>query len=111
MPEGKRVRRKGPPAKGYLREWRLHMGYMSQGDLAKATKELTRATICRLETGSIPYRKKHLLILAKVLKCTPGQILDENPQETKTLNQLFRVLTEEQRHQLLRIAREMKEGN
>lgn len=118
MAKQKRDRRKAallsPPDKGFLREWRESKGYLSQGDLAKATAKydggLTRQTICRLETGSIPYRKKHLLILAKTLGCTPSALLGENPKEHNPLRDLIRSMSEAQLRELFRRAKELVEG-
>jgi DNA-binding Xre family transcriptional regulator len=85
----------------YLRAWRLFRGYASQGDLAKASG-ITRATICRLESGAMPYRQWLLEKLAKVLDCAPVDLIGTDPTAQVTIAQIYRRLSEDDRKRALK---------
>jgi transcriptional regulator with XRE-family HTH domain len=72
----------------FIRQWREHRGFKTQGDLAQVTG-ITRATISRLESGALPYRKHLLVTLANALDCTPVDLLGHDPAKQPTVIQIY----------------------
>ena len=61
----------------YIREWRVHR-QMSQAQLAVAIG-ITRPYFTMIEGGRRTYNQTFLEAAAKVLRCTPGDLLDRPP--------------------------------
>ena len=62
-----------------IAKWREYRGIESQSELAKLSG-ITRATVCRLENGTLPWRQWLLERLAAVLQCEPAQLITTNPK-------------------------------
>jgi predicted DNA-binding transcriptional regulator AlpA/DNA-binding Xre family transcriptional regulator len=58
----------------FIQEWRIARGFKTQSEFARASG-IERATICRLESGALPWRKHWLEKLAAALDCTPADLL------------------------------------
>lgn len=79
-----------PPAKdNTIRLWRIFRGFDSQGELADACG-LTRATVSRLESGAMDWRKDQLEALAKALACSPSDLIDTDPNLQADVFKIFR---------------------
>lgn len=86
-------------SKNNIRNWRLFRGIKNHGALAKLTEgvdggiAMTRATICRLESGKLRYREDQLDVLAVVLKCTPTDLIGTDPFNAGDIFTIYRRLT------------------
>jgi transcriptional regulator with XRE-family HTH domain len=91
-----RAAAKVPPKRregNFVRHWRLFRGYATQDVLAEKSG-VTRVTISRLESGALPYRQSVLEKLAAALDCTPGDLIERDPQSTITIVQIYSRLSE-----------------
>lgn len=79
-----------------IRLWRIFRGFDSQGDLADATG-LTRATISRLESGAMDWRKEQLQALAVALACSPSDLIDTDPNLQADIFKIYRRIPAKKR--------------
>lgn len=96
------LRRRGPSLKpaNYIRAWREFRGITSQGQMALKAG-MTRPTISRLESGAMPYRQKALEQLARVLECTPSDLIGSDPNAMGAIFQIYERIPESLRPQAL----------
>jgi transcriptional regulator with XRE-family HTH domain len=79
----------------YLREWRKHRG-LTQAALA-AAMGIDRTLICKTETYKLRYNQDLLEAAARVLQCTPAELLVRDPNDPHGLwAELERMTAEEQ---------------
>jgi transcriptional regulator with XRE-family HTH domain len=62
----------------YLRAWREFRDIAAKE--AAARLDMDKSSLSRLERGLTPYEQYHLEILAELYKCTPGDLLNADPQ-------------------------------
>lgn len=89
-------------AANYIRAWRLHRGFATQGELAKKSG-ITRATISRLESGTLPYRQWQLEQLSETLNCKPHDLIGTDPRMQASIFQIYQRLPEEAQKQALKV--------
>lgn len=93
-----------------IRNWRLFRGIKSQQALAQLTfgikgmEALTRATLCRLESGNLRYREDQLDVLSIVLKCTPTDLIGVNPFRSGDIFLIYRGLPAAKQAQIDKLA-------
>jgi len=68
---------KPPLGKTFIKAWRKHRA-MSQEALASAV-EITTASLSRIENNKQPYNQRQLELMATALKCSPGDLIDRDP--------------------------------
>jgi DNA-binding Xre family transcriptional regulator len=93
------------PAKqsaNHIRAWRLHRGFATQGDLAKKSG-ITRATISRLESGTLPYRQWQLEKLSVALDCKPHDLIGTDPNLSASIFQIYQSLSEAGQKRAIRL--------
>ena len=89
-------------AANYIRAWRLHRGFATQGELAKKSG-ITRATISRLESGTLPYRQWQLEQLSETLNCKPHDLIGTDPRMQASIFQIYQRLPEEAQKQAMKV--------
>ncbi|PWJ80601.1 DNA-binding XRE family transcriptional regulator [Pseudaminobacter salicylatoxidans] len=76
-----------PLGNHFLKEWREHFK-LDQEELAERIN-LSRTTISKIETKDSPYSQRILEAIAEVYRCSPAQLLMQNPSRPDSLVQLF----------------------
>lgn len=92
-----------------IRNWRLFRDFKSQTELWKACMphgSITRPVLSKLESGLADYRQVHLETLAKVLNCSPGDLIDVNPFQFGTVFDMYKHLKPEDKEAIERIIRD-----
>lgn len=96
----------GPP-RHFIREWREFRD-LSQERLADRV-DVSRGTISQLENGAIAYTQAMLEALADALSCEPADLINRNPIEDEQIWSLWKMLSEAQRKQAIRVLRALKD--
>lgn len=100
-----------PPGPGpehkltFLKQWREYRR-LTQPALAELVG-WSVGNVSQMERGLQGYSDEGLALLAKALKCTPGQILDVNPLDDNAIWSLWVRAKPRQRETLLEVAKEM----
>lgn len=71
----------------FLKEWREHFN-LGQEELAERIN-LSRTTISKIETKDSPYSQRILEAAAEVYKCSPAQLLMQDPNRADSFVPLF----------------------
>lgn len=79
----------------YLKEWRKHRG-LTQVQLAEAM-EISRSYLTMIERGDRRYDQHFLEAAAKVLECTPGDLIARSPGAGQRIDELLASATEDDR--------------
>lgn len=85
----------------YIREWRIFRG-MTQKDVADKMK-FTNGALSQLETGRTAYRQDMLEALAKALECSPGDLLNIDPNTGPDFYNEYGRMTEKQKAVALKV--------
>ena len=102
IPVGMADEPKKPLGQTYIRAWRKHR-QKTQAQVAEAL-DITEASVSRIEKGTQPYNQRQLEQLAQFLNCSPGDLLDRDPNEDSvSLDLLFRDVRPDQREQVKRV--------
>lgn len=119
-PDGVNSVRTEASEKHFIRAWRIFRGYAFQQDLAediqknlpklsklfpylsigKGKNGFTRATISRIESGSLRYNEDQLDVLAYMLKTTPGDLIKTDPYNSGSIFLIYPHLTAAQKKKL-----------
>jgi hypothetical protein len=118
-----------PSKKHHIRAWRLFRGYATQQELCndiarnlsklsrafphlsigKTSNGFTRATLCRIENGTLRFNEDQLDVLAYMLKTTPGDLIKTDPFNSGSIFVIYSHLTAPQRKKLDDMAAKMIE--
>jgi transcriptional regulator with XRE-family HTH domain len=101
-----------------IRNWRIFRGYQSHQELAAATqaadpsgKGILRATICRLESGTLRYTEEKIELLAKTLQVAPRDLIGTNPNNAGDIFAIYAQLPPRQQAQLKAQAEQLRASN
>ena len=101
--------------RNHIRDWRVYLELGSQGDLAALTVQedpkgegLTRATICRLESGVLAYKEYQIELLAKVMKLDAHVLVGVNPFDDADVISLYTRLSQRDRKKVEAFVRTLK---
>lgn len=92
-----------PLSRHYIRDWRIHRK-LTQERLAELVG-LTHGAISQLETGKVAYVQDTIEIIARVLACTPADLIGRPPGTVAEIDELLRRATPYQLEQALTIIR------
>lgn len=85
----------------YIWEWRRKHGLTSEG-LAEASG-IQRSLLSQLETGSKRVNIDHLIMLAKVFDCHPGDLLRSPEDKFTKLSMMFEDIPENEQDKALKL--------
>lgn len=98
------------PSRNFIAEWRRYRGIATQTELAALTG-ITRATICRLENGTLPWRQRQLEPIALALGCQPHDLIATNPVEMASILQIYNAIPENRRVHALKVMQSFADAN
>lgn len=84
----------------YVRAWRLYRGIKSQTRCAELAG-MTRPSLSRLESGTLPYRQWMLEKLAAVLDTSPANLIGVDPYVSADIFKIYTALPEDHRREAL----------
>ncbi|WP_296591107.1 helix-turn-helix transcriptional regulator [Roseibium sp.] len=93
----------------YIWEWRKKHGMTSES-LAEASG-IQRSLLSQLETGSKRVNVDHLLLLARVFNCHPGDLMRSPEDDFSELSKLFEGIPETEREKALKLLSAFSEDN
>ncbi len=92
-----------PTNRTFIRQWREFRGHTLE-ELAEMMG-VTAGAISNVERMSSGYTQGMLEELAKHLHCTPGDLLERDPNDTPRLTEMLSRATPDQRRQIVEMAR------
>ena len=88
----------------FIREWREYRGFKSQSELG-AMAGIPSQTISRLESYTLAWTFSSLDKLARVLDCTPGDLISRHPARDAAIFEIYAKLPYDRRDQLVKFAK------
>ena len=97
-----------------IRNWRVFRGVKTQGELAELTKGydpsgkgLTRATVCRLESGELRWNEDQIIMLSQTLRVQPRDLIGTNPFNSGDIFAIYAGLSERKQKQAIKLIQQL----
>lgn len=87
----------------YIMEWRRFRG-LTQSALAERI-EMAMTNLSRIERGQVAYTQQTLEKIAKVLNCTPADLIGRSPEQGAEISDVWGDLDKDAQGQILALAK------